>query len=374
MEKLREDKRGLAVIFALCPIRHVIALLWAAVIVLHLLTRGSRALNTWQAQHFVRPLHRGLSQLTARVPFSMAELLIGLAVVGCLVYVGWSTWKMVRRQAGFQQLYRLFVTVLTVVLVFYGSFCAFWGCYLYTDDFAAQAGLDAGAIRAEELQTVTAYFAGLANHYAPLVSRDENGVCATDRAEILDKAPEVYRNAQELFPLLKWPEISAKPIVFSKIMSYLDFTGFFLPLTAEANVNMDFPPSLFASTVAHELAHLRGVAREQEANFVAVMACLEYGDVEYVYSACLLAYTHLGNALYEADRAAWLEIYETLDEGILRDFSANRSYWSQFDTPVQTVSNTVYENFLYSYNQDLGLKSYGACVDLLVNYYYEKVA
>ena len=37
---------------------------------------------------------------------------------------------------------------------------------------------------------------------------------------------------------------------------------------------------------------------------------------------------------------------------------------------MQSVSNTVYEGFLHSYDQTLGLKSYGACVDLLVNYYY----
>ena len=57
-------------------------------------------------------------------------------------------------------------------------------------------------------------------------------------------------------------------------MSYLDFTGFFFPFTAEANVNTDFPGALFASTIAHELSHQRGVAREQEANFTAVLACL----------------------------------------------------------------------------------------------------
>ena len=55
---------------------------------------------------------------------------------------------------------------------------------------------------------------------------------------------------------------------------------------------------------------------------------------------------------------------------MLRDFAADRSYWQRFETPVQTVSNTVYENFLYSDDQELGLKSYGACVDLLVNYCY----
>ena len=49
-------------------------------------------------------------------------------------------------------------------------------------------------------------------------------------------------------------------------------------------------------------------------------------------------------------------------------------YWKQFETPVQTVSNAVYEGFLQSYDQELGLKSYGACVDLLVNYYEAQAA
>ena len=84
-----------------------------------------------------------------------------------------------------------------------------------------------------------------------------------------------------------------------------------------------------------------------------------------------VAYTHLGNALYSADRAAWEQVYGGLDERVLRDFAANRAYWKQFETPVQKASNTVYEGFLQSYDQELGLKSYGACVDLLVSYYYD---
>ena len=47
----------------------------------------------------------------------------------------------------------------------------------------------------------------------------------------------------------------------------------------------------------------------------------------------------------------------------------NNAYWRQFETPVQTVSNTVHEGLLQSYDQELGLKSYGACVDLLVCHY-----
>jgi hypothetical protein len=245
--------------------------------------------------------------------------------------------------------------------------------YYYGDDFIAQSGLKNEPISVEQLERVTAYFADLSSEYSVRVSRDENGVYAGDRGAILDRSPALYRAVEADFPCLKGPALRAKGVMCSRVMSYLDFTGFFFPFTAEANVNLDFPSPLFASTVAHELAHQRGVAKEQEANFVAVLACLEDGDADYVYSAALLAYTHLGNALRRADPEAWARVYGRLNEAVLADFAAGREYWQKFETPVQSVSNTVYEGFLHSYNQDLGLKSYGACVDLLVNYYDPRI-
>ncbi len=85
----------------------------------------------------------------------------------------------------------------------------------------------------------------------------------------------------------------------------------------------------------------------------------------------MLAYIHLGNALYEADPDAYRTIRKTLSEPVNADLADRAAYWEQFRTPVRTVSNTVYEGFLQSYGQTLGLRSYGACVDLLVNCYYE---
>lgn len=374
METKEKKKSGLAAFYRLCPVRHTLVLLSLLAIVFHLATRGSFAVNAALSEGFVRPVHKFMSRLTGLVPFSVAECMIAAAVIALLIELGRTAAALVRKRDRLRRAYRCLMSFLAAGLGFYGGFCILWGAYFYADDFAARSGLDAGKISVGELETVTRYFAAMANDYAPLVQRDENGVCAADRAAILAQSPALYRQAQALYPALGWPEVPAKGLVCSKIMSYLDFTGFFFAFTAEANVNTDFPPSLFASTVAHELAHQRGVAKEQEANFVAVLASLCYGEADYVYSASLLAYTHLGNALYDADRAAWERVYATLSEPVLRDFAANRAYWAQFDTPVQTVSNTVYENFLYSYDQVLGLKSYGACVDLLVNYYYDEAA
>ncbi len=366
MEKTKK-KTG----FRICPVRHALVLFSGLVIVLHLLTRGSHDFNAWLSEHFVRPAHRLLSGLTSKVPFSVAESLIGLATIGLIVYIIISIIRIFRGEDWARQVYIILITLAAFGLSVYAGFCLLWGVYYYGDDFMAKSGLKAEEISTEELTAVTAYFAELANVYAEQVPRDENGVCATDRAQVLAKSPGLYEELQKRFPCLEGAQIPAKGVFFSRLLSYTDFTGFFFPFTAEANVNTDFPPSLFAATVGHELAHQRGVAKEQEANFVSVLVCLDSGDPDYMYSACLLAYTHLGNALHTANPAAWEQVYDSLSEAVLTDFAANRAYWRQFDTPVQTVSNTVYEGFLHSYDQVLGLRSYGACVDLLVNYYYE---
>ena len=371
MENKTVKKRGPAALFRLCPVRHILILLSALLIGAHLLTRNDHDLNAWLSEHFVRRAHRALSLATAKLPFSVAELLICLAAVGLIVYITLSIVSIIRRGNGLHKVYIILTTLAAFGLAVYAGFCLLWGVYYYGDDFSARSGLKAGEISTEQLEAVTAYFAQLANETADRVPRDANGVCATDRDRVLALSTELYDRTQAAFPCLEGPPVPAKGVHFSHLLSYTDFTGFFFPFTAEANVNTDFPPSLFAATVGHELAHQRGVAKEQEANFVSVLACLEYGDPDFVYSASLLAYTHLGNALYTADREAWEAIYDSLSEAVLRDFAANRAYWQQFETPVQTVSNTVYEGFLHSYDQTLGLRSYGACVDLLVNYYYE---
>ena len=364
-------KKGISSFLKICPVRYFLIVLSAVIILLHLLTRSGRLQMMWISDHAIRPIHRALSVWTSHVPFSVAELLIALLVILSIVYLVLQVIALFRKPDKLKRVYKTLISFITAGLMIYAGFCLLWGVYYYGDDFITRSGLKNDKISAGELAEVTEYFAGMANEYSALVTRDPNGVYSADTGSIIAVSDEVYLKTEKRYPCLEGPEVRAKGVICSRIMSYVDFTGFFFPFTAEANVNTETPSAYFASTVAHELAHQRGVAKEQEANFVAVLASLEYGDPDYVYSAAVLAYTHLGNALYDADYEKWEEIYKGLDEKVLADLKANREYWQRFDTPVQKASNTVYENFLYSYNQDLGLKSYGACVDLLVNYYYD---
>ena len=337
----------------------------------YLLLRRNVAAMEWTCAHFTRPYHRAAAAVCEAAPFSVAGVLIALGVIAAAVYIVLAVVRIIRHPGRGAAVYRLFMTVLCVFLVIYSGFCLLWGVYYYTADFEEQSGLTAGPVSTQQLEAVTKYFARLANEYGEQMRRDGSGVFCEDMDAVFGLSPSLYREAEAVFPCLSGPECRAKPFMFSKIMSYLDFTGFFFPFTGEASINTDSPACFIPSTIAHELAHQRGVAAEDEANFAAVLACLENGDPIYCYSACLLAYTHLGNALYSADYDAWCTVYSSLSDGVRADLAANNAYWAGFKTPVSGISNSVYTGFLHSYGQALGLRSYGACVDLLVAYYYD---
>ena len=75
-----------------------------------------------------------------------------------------------------------------------------------------------------------------------------------------------------------------KAISCSTVLSAMDFTGFYFPFTGEANLNVDCPASFLPSTIVHEMAHQRGIASEQECNFIAIAVSLASGDPVYRYS------------------------------------------------------------------------------------------
>ena len=143
---------------------------------------------------------------------------------------------------------------------------------------------------------------------------------------------QIYAGIVQEYPFLDAPARTPKRMIASELMSRINFTGVYFPFTSETNINDRAPAMLIPSTIAHELAHQRGIAPEQEANFVAVRACLTSGSDIYAYSGALLAYIYLGNALYEADPESWKTIYATLSDDVRADLTANNRYWEEYQT------------------------------------------
>lgn len=357
----------------LAPVRLGITLLCLLAVALIYALRVDEGAMLWVYEHVTHPYHLFMSKLCSHFAFSAAELVYAAAILGLAAYLLWCVYRLIRFPEKLWQLYRLVLTLAMAGAVFWAGLNVMWTPCYYAPGFAEQSGVDDGPLELEELETVTRWFAALASEYADEVPRDENGACTTDRDSVLDRAAGVFEGAAELYPFLDGEALRPKPIHFSRIMSCLDFTGFFFPMTGEANLNMDSPVFLLPSTSQHEIAHQRGVAMEQECNFVAVLSCLESEYADFRYAGAALAYIYLGNALAGADYEAYTEIYYSLSDTVRADFKAQSAYWDEFrDSAAQKASNTVYDSFLKSNGQELGMQSYGACVNLLVHYYIDE--
>lgn len=339
-----------------------------AFLLLFLLARQSRTAMNALTQHFTDPLRRMIGRICEAVPFSVAEFFYVSLAVGLLVFLLRGIRALVRSARRGDVLYRLALTLASLFLTVYVLSCLLWGANYYADSFSDRSGLAAEPVAADDLLRVTRQFASLVNEYAAFVPRADDGTFSGARDEILAYAPEIYGNLYEEFPFLKSEDTVPKPIFFSKIMSAMGFTGFYFPFTGESNVNMDFPAATLPTTVAHELAHRRGIASEQECNFLAVLASLRCDNALYRYAGALSGYIYLSNALYSADPALWREVRDTLDARVLADLRASSAYWAEYEGIVEQATTKVYDGFLKSYGS-IGVQSYGACVDLLVAYF-----
>ena len=248
----------------------------------------------------------------------------------------------------------------------YWGVCALWGTQYYAAGFAEKAGLEAVPVSAAQLEAVTRYFGRQVAAWADAVPRDGEGRFAVSREDIMGDTAGLYDGLTGRWAFLEGPDRRAKPALYSKLMSAWGFTGYLCPLTGESTLNVDCPEVFLPVTIAHEYAHQRGVAAEQEANFVGILASIASGRPAYVYSGWLYGYQHLSNALYRADPEAASACMAELPAAARADFVYNNAYWASWEGPIREVGETVYDNFLRSYGQELGMQSYGACVDLLV--------
>ena len=303
-------------------------------------------------------------------PFSVVEWFYAAFIVGAAAWVAvlfhrLRTGKGRRGQIAYGGLLGLACLCLTA----YGLYCVGWGVNYYADGFQEKSGVYAQPVTVDELERVALLFTGKLNETAGQVARDEDGVFAVDRDEIFAASTGIYGNITKEFPFLERTDRVPKKMLFSRLFSAMNFTGFYSPYTGESNLNVDSPACLLPANISHELAHQRGIASEQECNFLAIAAATSSDNVVYQYSGYLMGYIQLSNALYRADRDRWEAVYATLPDTVLADLRYHSAYWAQFDGLTAQVSTKIYDTSLKSYGQTSGIQSYGTVVDLLVAYY-----
>lgn len=313
-----------------------------------------------------------LNLISGIFPFSLGEmLLIGLIILLIVKLIKFII-RMFKTPKQFKQLLLdLVLNILVLVSVLYFSFVVMWGINYQRLPFSQIAGLNVQPAKTSELADVFENLSDKANELRKYVNENEQGVMIlpSGKQDALKRAYKGYENAAKIYPEFKGIYARPKGVLLSEVMSYLNIEGIYSTYTGEANVNTSINDASFPFTACHEMAHQRGFSREDEANYIAYIACKNHPDKDFQYSGMLSALIYTGNALYQYNPDSYWKIRNNYSEGVNRDLDAITRYWKKYETSVKDFSNSVNDSYLKINRQEDGVNSYGRMVDLLIAEY-----
>ncbi len=353
--------------------------LFTAAGVLMVCARQIPGFAEWYSVHIYKKLTGLIGRATGLVPFSIVEFGLYLLLAVIPISGLWMLVKAVRSENGGMRALKwasgLFLTA-SVLMFLYTVNC---GINYQRESFSQKAGILADQYTAEELKEVCVWLTGEVNGRAAQVERNIDGemVLGTDQEQpdaggILETPVNAAVHAMETLAG-KYPDMEGyyprpKPVCVSEILSYQGLSGVYSPFTVEANYNADMPDYHLPFTLCHELSHLRGFMQEEEANFIAFLACSGSERVDFQYSGYLLAWSYSMSALRRTSAEDWQEVRTELDEIVETDLRVNARFWDAYDGKVAEVSDKVNDTYLKANGQNDGVHSYGKMVDLLIAY------
>lgn len=324
------------------------------------------------AQGIYKWVSQALSVVTGLFPFSLLEFGIIALIVILIVFICLLLQNIIRnKHKRFEIVKKTALNLLCIASVVYFIFAMLCGVNYYRYPFSHYSGLQIQPASVDELYDLCTELALQANTLRSKIPHvDEKGVTkvfADGYQPVAEQARQAMTELAKSYDTLKGYYPRPKRVMFSNFMSRTEITGIYNPFTMEANVNVAATEYTIPATMCHELSHLRGFMREDEANFIAYLACMASDDVAFQYSGTMLALVYASNQLYRQDIGLYRQLQSTYSRGVALDMDADYYYWLQFkDTVISTVSNKVNDVYLKANNQVDGVKSYGRMVDLLL--------
>lgn len=318
----------------------------------------------------ISPWIRGpLAKLTGWIPFSLAEFLLLCIPVILIAVVSYgikhysSSWKNVGVFCAI---------VLSIAAYVFSTFTlGFVPAYRGTP-LDVKMGIDKKEVSAEELRETAMILSKKINREIDNIIFDEDGfsVMPYSYEELNYRLMYAYDKTCRKYDFIQDLDSSFKRIMLSEPMTYTHISGVYTFFTGEANINTNYPQYTQPYTAAHEFAHQRGIAREDEANFVAYLVCIDSNDSYIRYSAYLNLYEYVASALYQANPEYYSAVYYTLPQEAKREMAAYSKFFDKYrDSVASEVSGAVNDLYLNANGDKNGTKSYGLVVDLAVAYY-----
>lgn len=257
--------------------------------------------------------------------------------------------------------------ILIFLNVFYFIYQCFWGMLYFQTPIIKK--FQKKEFTDQDLKNLTIKYLKLCKETREKVSEDNNGVFVINDLQKIEK--EILSRQKKLAPQITSKtsvrHLSVKSSLYSQLMNYTGILGYYNPFTAESQFNPNLPSTQVPFTLAHEMSHQLGFAREQEASFIAYLCAKDSNNPNLKYSTQLYVLKSLLRNLSVKNQSFVKEILSQYSIKMKKD----RMYEMQFLKDHESILSDVFaftnDLFLRSNQQD-GSVTYSYFITLLVLY------
>lgn len=357
---------------------------FVAMLLLNIISRLSHTFSDFYVQKIFPIISLPLMWLSGLFPFAVGECLIitgilivllGIPAIITLLIVKRKDKPALKRIGSFTLRFVLWVALYIFVTETLNCFIMYQ-CSTFSSRYFKETEHNEELLL-DTLEAVAIKVSDLHDNF----TRDEEGYIVLNK-DYRPECIEAMKNTAAMYSQLSGYYPTPKPIFNSFFMSQEGVIGLYIPFTMEATFNQDTQDIAKPSTICHELAHLKGIIQEDEANFVSMVVCFLSQNDAVRYSGYLDALYYLYadakklvGTEYEDEYYRVISIVPSVVwSNDVTSFKAD--YWEEnkdkeiipTDT-VEAVSEALTDATLQLNGVEDGILSYYRVVELLMDYY-----
>lgn len=345
---------------------------WVVLIVLTILIKWASLYPEWIENNYTYGLYPVISTVQRYIfgwlPFSVGDLFYAFLLL-VIIYRTVQFFKLLFKK---RLTRHYFIGALQQAIFFflfvYAFFNLLWGLNYNRQGISYQLGIEVKQYSLADLDTLTGTLQNRLNEYAAQVTKAQRDLFNKKKALFME-GTDAYRAASKQYPFLGYSPASVKPSLFSYAGNVLGFQGYYNPFSGEAQVNTTIPRFLEPFVTTHEIAHQLGYGKENEANFVAFLACRNYPSPVLKYSMYFDLYNYAIGEVFRRDTVMGKAFQQNIHPQVKIDLLELRSFFKKYKNPIEPVVTWFYGHYLKANNQPGGKQTYNEVVAWLIAYY-----
>ncbi len=369
------------------------------VIALNIASWKSVVFSDWYIKNIFPAWLNTYARLTSKVPFSVGEIMLILAVVITLFVVG--LWilnlackhKFQKVAVGFGKFYVwtalcvCYVMTLNCFILYHSS--SFAEKYLTNkvesdlmvvsvSDYAMAQTAKEKTYTKRELAILRDYIVRKCNELEKKIVHDDSGD-AYYEGDLIEASRQAMIQLGEEYDQLAGFYVTPKYLSFSEFFSQQYIMGYYFPFSMEANINSVMYITNIAPTICHELAHTKGFIYEDDANMIGFLACIRSDDPFLQYCGYLSVLSYVNSDFCESigNNQSIYRKHVRISDGVADDnIFLTREEWQTVEkkavvktSTVKKVSSTLMDVTLKLNGVEEGVLQYNNVVGLLLTYY-----